>query len=90
MASEFDVCLLHVDARGALKDLDNGAVATDFEDLAGTGRAVGKCQVDNLIETGEFDIFENDQGTIDTADRVVIETGRNVEALGNGLRVEFD
>jgi hypothetical protein len=64
---------LDVDARRALKDLHNGSVAPRLKNLSRPFCAIAECEGDDFVVHGLLDIFENDQGPVDTADRVVCD-----------------
>lgn len=49
-APELADSVASVNARSALKDLDDGALALDFQHLAGAHGAVRQAQVDNLVQ----------------------------------------
>jgi hypothetical protein len=44
-----------------------------FEDLTRSLCAIGQGQGNNLVESRELDIVQNDQGTVDTANGVVAD-----------------
>jgi hypothetical protein len=64
--------VLGVNARRALEHLHDGLAAVHFQHLTTAHCAVAQTKVHNLGETREFDVVENDQGSVDSTDRAVL------------------
>lgn len=72
VAAKLDARLAGINARRALKDLHDGALARHFEHLASALGAIRQGQRDDLVELGELDIVKNDKRTVHTNNRAVI------------------
>jgi len=71
VAGEFASGLTIVNVGGSLKYLDDGAGASYLEDLTGAGGPVAEGEVDDFGVFGEFDVVEDDQGTVDSGNGAV-------------------
>lgn len=67
-----------VDFLGSFEDLYDGFFTVDFEDLTFSDFSRFESDIDDFSEFGEFDVVENDQGTIDFDDGSVVDTWGNV------------
>lgn len=53
-----------------------------FEDLTRSLSAIGQCERDNLVESRELDIVQNDQRAVNTANGVVADARLDVHHPG--------
>jgi hypothetical protein len=57
-------------------------LTASFEDLTRSLSAIGQGKRDNLVESRELDIVQNDQRTVDTANGVVADARLDVHHPG--------
>lgn len=66
VASELADCILGVNARCSLEDLDDGFRSAHLQHLTRTDGAIGQAQLHDLGELGELHLVQDDQRTVDT------------------------
>ena len=62
--------------------MDGLGHTASFEDLTRSLGSIGQSQGDNLVESRELDIVQNDQGTVDAANGVVADARLDVHHPG--------
>jgi hypothetical protein len=87
IASELTMGMRVVNTSGSFENLDDGALAGNFEDLTLSCLAVSELDVHDLGEFGELDIVEDDEWTFDIEHSSVINTGCDivVSLRGSGV-----
>mmetsp|Transcript_27347 Transcript_27347/g.42466 ORF Transcript_27347/g.42466 Transcript_27347/m.42466 type:complete len:288 (+) Transcript_27347:964-1827(+) len=74
ISREFALSLAVINARSALKHLDNSTVSSHLQHLSRAGGAISEGQVDNFGEFGELHVVQDYQGSIYTCDRAVLQS----------------
>lgn len=77
-ACELAVRVKVVDPACSFEDLDDGSLASYFENLPFPDGSVSETNVDDFCVPRKFDIVEDDQRTIDLDDRSIIDFGSDV------------
>jgi hypothetical protein len=67
--------------------LDNGSFSGNLEDLSFSDRTITEADIDDLSILREFDIIEDDQGSIYLDNCSVVDSGGNIVISGHGLEI---
>ena len=84
ISCEFAMCVRIVNVSGAFKNLYNGFLAADFEDLTFARLAISEFNVDDFGVFREFDVVEDDKRSFNVENSAVVDAGGDVViALGS-------
>merc|ERR1712166_798356 len=78
ITSELNVRLQIINIGSTFENLDDGSLTADLENLTFSNLTVSKTDVHDLGVFGEFNIVENDKGTLDIEHGTVIDTRRDI------------
>ena len=87
VAGEFAGGFFGVDSVGSLEDLNHGLGTGDLEHLTGAKSAVGQLEVDDLGESGELDLIEDDERPVHARDGSVGDSRLRDVVTGQGHRL---